>query len=288
MKASILINNYNYGRFISEAINSALSQDYDDIEVIVYDDGSTDDSLVKLAKFGNRIKVISNKNFGKLPTLNQTHAIEEAFKLSSGDIIFLLDSDDLFSLGKVSKIMNIFKNNLNAICVQHTFKLIDKDGKDMQKKKRPIISGIKLPEAIFFTGRLDLFFSQTSALAFRRGFLDRVLPLKEDSYTMLWPDLRLTRIAMFTGDIITLQEQLGSYRLHGSNWYASKENKESHKKFSQQYVDFFNTLTHKYLNREFEYSARFWSLLKVGLVVLNSKMSLKEKFIFFKTLLLKK
>ena len=53
--ASIIINNYNYGRFLSEAINSALKQDYHPTEVIVVDDGSTDNSQQIIASYGERI-----------------------------------------------------------------------------------------------------------------------------------------------------------------------------------------------------------------------------------------
>ena len=63
--ASILINNYNYGRFLGKAIDSALSQTYENLEVIVVDDGSTDGSLEIIASYGDRISSVLKKNGGR-------------------------------------------------------------------------------------------------------------------------------------------------------------------------------------------------------------------------------
>lgn len=288
MKVSVLINNYNYGRFIKETINSVLSQDYDDLEVIVYDDGSTDNSLEILKEFCNKVKIISNNNYGKAPSLNQAHAIEEAFKLSTGEIICLLDSDDLFAPNKISCIVNDFKKNKKLVCVQHTFKLIDQNSALLNKRKRPIISGVKLPNAIYFTGRLDFFFTQTSGLSFTRECLDKLLPFKEDNLLKLWPDLRLTREACFIGEILTLQKDLGFYRVHGSNDSDKLLDINFLMDFENQYIDFFNKLTLKYGYKKFIKKSKFMSFFYFGILFILSRMNLKEKFLFLKALFFKK
>lgn len=89
------IPNYNYGRFIGETIDSVLSQDHDDYEVVVYDDASTDDSVRRIKrKYGQKVKVIQGKkNVGLGAGRNQL------IKFASGDYIFFLDSDDLMAPG---------------------------------------------------------------------------------------------------------------------------------------------------------------------------------------------
>ncbi len=104
-KLSILINNYNYGRFLGEAIDSALAQTYRNIEIIVVDDGSTDNSCEIIAGYGDRIIPILKENGG------QASAFNAGFAISTGEWIALLDSDDVFSLTR----SNFLSNTLNSI-----------------------------------------------------------------------------------------------------------------------------------------------------------------------------
>src|SRR5579862_7959674 len=86
--ASIIINNYNYGRFLPEAIDSALQQTYPHTEVIVVDDGSTDRSREIIAAYGDRIIPVLKENGG------QTSAVNSGFAASHGDVVLFLDADD--------------------------------------------------------------------------------------------------------------------------------------------------------------------------------------------------
>ena len=65
---TILINNYNYGRFLRDAIDSALNQTYRNLEVIVVDDGSTDESREVIASYGDRIIPVLKENGERLST----------------------------------------------------------------------------------------------------------------------------------------------------------------------------------------------------------------------------
>ena len=100
LKASILIANYNNEQYLKECIDSIKKQNYRNTEIIIHDDGSSDDSLKKLDKYIN-IKIIKNKKRGRYGSYNQMNAYYRAFKKSKGEIIFLLDSDDFFKKNQV-------------------------------------------------------------------------------------------------------------------------------------------------------------------------------------------
>src|SRR5438094_3455630 len=92
--ASVIINNYNYGRFLPEAIDSALNQTYRNTEVIVVDDGSTDNSRQIIARYNDSIEAILKPNGGQISALN---AVVHA---SRGSVIISLDAaDTLFPEG---------------------------------------------------------------------------------------------------------------------------------------------------------------------------------------------
>jgi len=87
---TILINNYNYARFLPAAIDSALSQTYHPLEVVVVDDGSTDESPDIIRDYGERIRPVFKSNGG------QASAFNAGFAASRGEVICLLDADDFF------------------------------------------------------------------------------------------------------------------------------------------------------------------------------------------------
>jgi glycosyltransferase involved in cell wall biosynthesis len=93
--ASIIISSYNYGRFLSQAIDSALNQTCDQVEVIAVDDGSTDNSLDVIASYGDSIISVVKENGG------QASALNAGFHASHGQVLLFLDSDDTLLPGAV-------------------------------------------------------------------------------------------------------------------------------------------------------------------------------------------
>src|SRR5438128_10130757 len=85
--ATIIVNNYNYGRFLPEAIDSALNQTYRNTEVLVVDDGSTDGSPEIIASYGDRFVPVLKQNGG------QNSALNAGLSQSLGDVILFRDSD---------------------------------------------------------------------------------------------------------------------------------------------------------------------------------------------------
>ena len=88
MRVSIIIDNYNYERFLASAVDSALRQTHPDVEVIVVDDGSRDDSLLLLQQYGAAITLIAKDNGGPGSAYNA------GFERASGELVIFLDADD--------------------------------------------------------------------------------------------------------------------------------------------------------------------------------------------------
>lgn len=101
---SVIIPNYNYGRFIGVAIESALAQTLPPIEIIVVDDGSTDDSAQIVESFGGKVRLIRQQNGGVGKARNVGAAS------STGDFLAFLDADDVWIADKLEKQMRLFED----------------------------------------------------------------------------------------------------------------------------------------------------------------------------------
>jgi|HubBroStandDraft_6_1064221.scaffolds.fasta_scaffold332022_2 glycosyltransferase involved in cell wall biosynthesis len=208
---SIIIDNYNYQDYVAAAIESALSQTYQPCEIIVVDDGSTDNSQDVIRSFGDKIKVIFKKNGG------QASAFNTGFSASTGDIVCLLDSDDLFLPTKVSRIVEILNNSLRQWCFHH-LKWVDK-----------ALAPVEMPANRFSTGDYDLRDEMsrgesslippaTSGLAFTRDLLGKIMPIPET--VRITADNYLKLPAMLLAPGFYTSEQLALQRLHPSNFYT--------------------------------------------------------------------
>ena len=110
IKVSVLIANYNNEQYLTECIDSIKKQTYQNIEIIIHDDLSSDNSIKRINKYKD-ITIIKNKKRGKYGSYNQMNAYYRAFKKSNGEIIFLLDSDDLYKRNKIKTVINAFLKN---------------------------------------------------------------------------------------------------------------------------------------------------------------------------------
>ena len=111
IKVSVLIANYNNQKYLTECIDSIKKQTYKNIEIIIHDDYSSDNSIKSINGYKN-IKIIKQKKRGKYGSYNQMNAYCRAFDKSTGKVIFFLDSDDLFKKNKIKTVINTFlKNN---------------------------------------------------------------------------------------------------------------------------------------------------------------------------------
>ena len=94
---SVVIPCHNAEKWVAEAVDSCLNQTYQPIEIIVVDDGSTDDSVRRLVSYGDRIRLVIDSNHGGC------HARNQGFSLSRGEYIQFLDADDYLLPEKIEK-----------------------------------------------------------------------------------------------------------------------------------------------------------------------------------------
>lgn len=102
---------YNRASFLDETISSILSQDYPNIEYIVLDDGSTDDTLKVIKKYQHKIRWDTHKNMGETKTVNK------GFSMSNGEIIVVVNSDDPLLPGAVEAAVAFMQQRPDAIAV---------------------------------------------------------------------------------------------------------------------------------------------------------------------------
>ena len=107
---SVLINNYNKEKYCNRAVRSIINQTYKNIEIIFFDDGSSDNSVKNIKrsfrKNLKKINIIENKLRGKIFSFNQINAINVSIKKSKGELICILDSDDFYKKIKLKMLLN--------------------------------------------------------------------------------------------------------------------------------------------------------------------------------------
>jgi FkbM family methyltransferase len=216
--ASTIIINYNNEKYLFDAIESALNQELVEIkyEVIVVDDGSTDSSNNIIDSFGDRIKAvylthgILNGNF------NQQRALKAGLDIALGEVLLLLDGDDLFFPDKVQSFCEVF-DDPEVVLAQHTLNLIDGNGTPMGKVFKAFpVEAIK-PETYQKLRRVNLY-QATSGLAFRRSYIQSQLDkLCVDDHINTWLDVRLTRFSPYFGKVYSSDKRLGAWRRHASS-----------------------------------------------------------------------
>lgn len=205
MKASIIINNYNYGHFLKEAVESALHQTHPDTEVIVVDDGSNDDSLKVLESYKSRIKVIAKRNGG------QGSCYSEGFARCSGEVVLFLDADDYLRADCIERVLRSWSGGVAKVHFYLT--AVNVHGTPL---------GTMIPSGVL-AGRdaremMKLFGSYCSSPGsgnvFSAAFLKEILPFENERELMHDADSVPIFAAPSFGEIVAIGEPLGFYRRH--------------------------------------------------------------------------
>lgn len=210
---SIVINNYNYERYVADSIESALRQTYSRCEVVVVDDGSSDGSRGVIAQYGDRIIPILKTNGG------QASAMNAGIAASSGDLIIFLDSDDILLPHAVESLVRaVSGEDLSKIAkIQWRVRLVDAEGRDLgrvlpdPRRAFPPRATISSPSY-----GLEDYSPPTSGNAFSRQAITRLSPIPTESYRIC-ADAYINAVAPIYGDIVSIDATLSLYRIHGAN-----------------------------------------------------------------------
>jgi len=211
---SVIINTYNYGHFIDIAIDSILAQtfDKDDMEIIVVDDGSTDDTPARLKKYEGRVFCIRKENGG------QASALSIGITHAKGEIIALLDSDDYWVPDKLKVAVDYFKNNSSLDIFYHNLQIVDISGIPAKPYYTDIPAAStpeKINTASFLRGFLRTF-PPTSGMTFRKSCFDKIMPIPD--YYKICADTYIHFLAYLNArEILFVPDMYGCYRVHGSN-----------------------------------------------------------------------
>ncbi len=214
---SILISNHNYGAYLDDAIESSLQQTYDKLEVVICDDGSTDNSRCILERYRSldqRIRVVYQANGG------QSLALNAAFNKSTGDIICLLDADDIFKVNKVQHIVHAFATTPNSGLAVNAMLIVDAAREPLGEIPflHQLPSGWQGPSLCLNAPHFLPAIPPSSGLSLHRSVAKAIFPLPSELKAN--SDGVIQVLAPMMTPIVALRAPLSEYRIHGRNTAA--------------------------------------------------------------------
>lgn len=212
-KISVVVTCYNYAHFLAPCLDSVLDQTAPAHEVIVVDDGSTDDSPTVLEAYANRATIIRTENGG------QASAFNTGFAASTGDAVLFLDADDLLWPEALETIAVHWRPGLGHM--SFGLETIDEVGQSIGIHPGSVVpcAGDNRPR-LLNSGTFD--FPPTSGNVFARDMLNHALPMPEARWRIS-ADCFLIRASALFAPTGYIPHILGSYRIHGANNYARNE-----------------------------------------------------------------
>lgn len=222
---SIIIPSYNNGRYIPQAIRSVLAQEYQPLEIIVIDDGSTDDTMVQLEPFQNNIYYNYQQNAGSGAARNN------GLRRAGGKYVLFLDADDWLLPGKLHKQVQILESNATLGAVHSGWRVVNEKGekfKDVEPWQQA--PHLNLDSWLQWKPvRLGAMMI-TQAWLSRVGFFDPELKQSQDLDLML-------RLAVAGCPMVWLREVTMCYRLHQDS--TIRAGAANHPQFALRVLDKF-------------------------------------------------
>jgi glycosyltransferase involved in cell wall biosynthesis len=200
-RVSVVVPCFNGARFIREAIDSALGQTYGDVEIVVADDGSTDESAAIVASYGDRVRGLRQANAGPSAARNL------ALRAATGEYVALLDADDRYHPQKLERQVAVLRARPDVSAVYCGWRFVDGDGRELPERGWPRVDGDLLQRLVLG----NLF--HPVAVVLRRevvdaaGGFDERCPVNEDWNLFLRASRQGARWA-------SVDEALCDYRIH--------------------------------------------------------------------------
>lgn len=218
MRAACLINHFQYGDFVGEAIESVAAQTRSLDEIIVVDDGSASDHLAKLREAASKhanVHLIEKENGGQLS------CFEAGIAASTADVLFFLDADDAWQPTYVERVLRLLGERSDVDFVQTAQRWLFEDGRVEMSPSPSRDLGISLVRSLQSGGRWGG--QPTSCLAIRRWVLDRIFPLPDAFSWRTCADEALVYGSSLAGARkYWLGEPLVDYRIHGANSFYGR------------------------------------------------------------------
>ncbi len=218
LRASCLINNYDYAPYLVEAVASACAQTRSFDEIVVVDDGSTDDSVARVReRFGAdpRVVLVEKTNGGQLSCFHS------GLRASHGDLLFFLDADDVYEPGYLARAVEVYRGHPECHGLVSAYREFGK--RDAVVRRFAEDRDLGYSAVLALTRSLTkLWVSPTSTLSFRRGVLERFLPLpRPQDWRTRADDCLLFGSAMAGARKRFLAQPWVGYRIHADNrWYG--------------------------------------------------------------------
>jgi glycosyltransferase involved in cell wall biosynthesis len=195
---SIIIPTYNRSHVLATTLKSVLAQTYPALEIIVVDDGSTDDTETALSRFRGRIRYIKQVNQGVEMARNR------GIRVSTGDYLTFLDDDDLMMPDKIARQVKVLRSRPEVGLVHCRYHYIDKDGNLMET------TGM-LPQGDVRRNLLWGCFPWSGGPLIRRECFDHIGEREHRDWYGDWG--MWLRIALAGYEFSCVQEPLGCYRM---------------------------------------------------------------------------
>jgi glycosyltransferase involved in cell wall biosynthesis len=216
-KVSIAIICFNYGRFLPECLDSCLDQTVPADQIVVVNDGSTDDSAQILDGYAER--------FAQIQPIHQANggicmATNAALAACTGDVVLLVDADDAIAPQRIEKVLDALRRRVDGHLPGWTHNAMQRFSEGQPHLGlTPYYPGGRAPEGWLAAQTLKaascLVLSLTSGLAFRREVLEAIGPLDTDR--MMYQDLQLCTAAALLSPCAWIPEPLTRYRVHGAS-----------------------------------------------------------------------
>lgn len=235
---SIIINNFNYEQYLAEAIDSVLAQTYPNIETIVVDDCSTDNSRQIIASYQDHIIAILRSSNGK-----QAAALNDGFKASQGEIILFLDADDYLKENAIENIVAVWQEGTAK--VHYRLQVVDRNCQPLGYSYPPDTVALaegKVWQELLHTGGYNSV--PMSGNACSREVLKQLFPIP-DQYKLTADDYLKISVP-FYGRVIKIAEPIGAYRIHNDNqWALTQVNGSRFRRFVKHDLQNFALLVEK-------------------------------------------